>query len=380
MYIDRLVPLQADLEHRSVLLLGPRQTGKSAYIRHQARPHRVYDLLKSDVFQRLSARPSLIREALTPGDGLIAIDEIQKLPVLMDEVHVMIEEFDQRFLLTGSSARKLRRTHTSLMAGRARTRWLCPFVSAELADWDLQRVLDYGMLPPVFLSDDPLEDLESYVGTYLREEIQAEALTRKIENFSRFLLHAAQWNGEVVNFEGVARDAQVPARTIREYYQLLGDTLVGTMLEPLQTTGRRKAVSRGKFYFFDVGVVHALTGETTVPPHTAAYGKAFEHFVFQELSAYQKYLARRNRLNFWRDVRGAEVDFVLDERIAVEVKASDLVYPRYLKGLHAITEQSDYSIERRIVVCQEPDRRRVDGIEVVPYREFLEELWTGGLS
>jgi predicted AAA+ superfamily ATPase len=379
MYVDRIIPLAENLEHRSVLLLGPRQTGKSAYIRHQARPHRVYDLLKADVFQRLSARPSLIRESLEPGDGLIAIDEIQKLPVLMDEVHVMIEEMGQRFLLTGSSARKLRRTHTSLMAGRARTRWLCPLVSVELDGWDLQRVLQYGMLPPVALSSDPLEDLESYVGTYLREEIQAEAMSRKIENFSRFLHHAALWNGEVVNFEAVGRDAQVPARTIREYYALLEDTLVGTMLLPLQTTGKRKAISRGKYYFFDIGVVHALTGEFTVAPHTATYGKAFEHLIFQELSAYTKYFARRAKLQFFRDVRGAEVDFVLDGRIAIEVKASSLVHDRKLKGLHAITEQSDFPIQRRIVVCQEPQRRRVSGIELIPYREFLDELWSGGV-
>lgn len=379
MYIDRIIPLHEDLEHRSVLLLGPRQTGKSAYIRHQAAPHRVYDLLKSDVFQRLSARPSIIRESLEPGDDLIAIDEIQKLPVLMDEVHVMIEESGQRFLLTGSSARKLKRSHTSLMAGRARTRWLCPLVSAELETWDLQRVLDTGMLPPVVLSSDPLEELESYVGTYLREEIQAEAMSRKIENFSRFLHHAALWNGEIVNFEAIARDAQVPARTIREYYTVLGDTLVGTMLEPLQTTGRRKAVSRGKFYFFDVGVVHALTGELSVPPRTAAYGKAFEHFIWQELSAYLKYFARRSNLNFFRDVRGAEVDFVIDGRIAIEVKASSLVHDKQLKGHHAILEQSDFPIRRRIVVCREPQRRRIDGIEMIPYRDFLVDLWSGGV-
>lgn len=169
-------------------------------------------------------------------------------------------------------------------------------------------------------------------------------------------------------------------REIREHYHLLADTLVGTMLEPLQTTGRRKAVSRGKFYFFDIGVVHALTGEWNVPPLTTSYGKAFEHLIWQELSAYRKALSRRSRLNFWRDVRGAEVDFVLGERIAIEVKASTLVHQRQIKGLHAITEQSDFPIERRIVVCQEPNRRRVDGIEVIPFREFLDELWAGGLS
>ena len=185
MYIERIIPIVKELQKSSVLLLGPRRTGKSAP------PHRIYDLLKSDVFLRLSQRPSLIRESLTPNDSLIVIDEIQKLPVLMDEVHVMIEEKGVRFLLTGSSARKLKRTHTSLMAGRARTRLLAPFVSAELPTLDLDRALTYGMLPPVQLSDEPLEELGSYVGTYLREEIQAEALSRNIEGFSRFLARAA---------------------------------------------------------------------------------------------------------------------------------------------------------------------------------------------
>ena len=379
MYIERIIPIVKELQKSSVLLLGPRRTGKSAFVRHQAPPHRIYDLLKSDVFLRLSQRPSLIRESLTPNDSLIVIDEIQKLPVLMDEVHVMIEEKGVRFLLTGSSARKLKRTHTSLMAGRARTRLLAPFVSAELPTLDLDRALTYGMLPPVQLSDEPLEELGSYVGTYLREEIQAEALSRNIEGFSRFLARAALWSGELINFEGVVRDSQVPARTVREYFSLLEDTLVGKMLHPLQTTGKRKAVSRGKFYFFDVGVVNALTGQMSTGVDTPAYGKAFEHFIWQELNAYINYFARGKPLHFWRDKGGAEVDFVLGESVAVEVKSSRMLHDRDLKGLRAIMEQSDYTIERRIVVCQEPEPRRVDGVEIVPYEMFLEQLWSHSL-
>jgi predicted AAA+ superfamily ATPase len=377
MYIERLIPINEELCTASVLLLGPRRTGKSAYIRHQAPPHRVYDLLKADVFLRLSQRPSLIRESLTPGDGLVVIDEIQKLPSLMDEVHVMIEEHGVRFLLTGSSARKLKRGHTSLMAGRARTRLISPFVSSELPGFDLHRALEFGMLPPVALSPEPLEELDSYVGTYLREEIQAEALSRNIESFSRFLSRAAQWSGELLNFEGIGRDSQVPARTVREYYSLLEDTLVGTMLEPLQTTGRRKAISRGKFYLFDIGVVRALCGERGLGPDGPAFGRAFEHFVWQELRAYRDYFARSASIHFWRDVGGAEVDFVLGGSVAVEVKSSVLVHDRDLRGLQAITEQDDFPIARRIVVCREPEPRRVGDIEIVPWEPFLEELWSG---
>ncbi len=375
-YVPRIIPLEEELERASVLLLGPRRTGKSFYIRHQAPPHKVYNLLKADVFMRLSQRPSAIREALRPQDQLIVIDEIQKLPQLMDEVHVMIEEAGVRFLLTGSSSRKLERSHTSLMAGRARSRRLLPFVSAELDAFDLQRALRYGTLPPVYLSDEPEEELAAYVGTYLREEVQAEALSRNIENFSRFLHQAALGSGELLNFEAVGRDAQVPARTIREYYTVLEDTLLGHMLTPLQTSGKRKAVSRGKFYLFDIGAVHALTGAYQVQPQTAAYGKAFEHLIGQELFAYQQYFAPRSALNFWRDVKQAEVDFVLDQGTAIEVKATEAVHDRQLKGLHAITEQRDFPIQRRIVVCQEPEPRFVDGIEILPWQDFLQQLWS----
>jgi predicted AAA+ superfamily ATPase len=168
----------------------------------------------------------------------------------------------------------------------------------------------------------------------------------------------------------------VPARTVREYYAVLEDTLVGTMLRPLQTTGKRKAISRGKFFFFDIGVVDSLTGEVVAKPGTSTFGRAFEHFIWQELNAYRNYFARQLPLDFWRDTRGAEVDFVLGESIAIEVKAGSSTSDQQLRGLEAITEQEDYRIERRLVVCREPEARRVGGVEIVPYREFLEELWS----
>ncbi len=376
MYVKRIIPIENELKKNSILLLGPRRTGKSSFIRNQVPKCKIYDLLKSDVFLRLSQRPSLIRESLENDDHLVIIDEIQKLPSLMDEVHVMIEEFGIRFLMTGSSARKLKRTHTSLMAGRARTRRLFPFVYPEIENFDLSRALSFGTLPPIYSSDEPEEDLVNYAGTYLREEIQAEALSRNIESFSRFLARAALYSSEIINFEAVGRDAQVSARTIRQYYSVLEDTLVGTMLSPLATTGKRKAISRGKFYFFDIGVVHALTGEFTVPEETPSYGKAFEHFIWQELFAYHNYFARKHPIQFWRDTNGAEVDFILGTSVAIEVKAARIVHDRHLKGLMAITEQDDYDIRRKIVVCREPQRRKVHDIEILPYRDFLQELWS----
>lgn len=371
---QRIIPLEATLSKQSVLLLGPRRTGKSWLIRNHIKPDRVFNLLQSDTFQQLSARPSLIRESLTPSDRLIAIDEIQKLPILMDEVHLMIEEMSVRFLLTGSSARKLKRSHTSLMAGRAKTMYLYPFTSSELGDgFDLDRALSFGTLPPVYLAGDPDDILSSYVGDYLREEIQAEALTRKIENFSRFLTQAAIHNGELLNFESVASDAQVPARTIREYYRILEDTLIGSMLEPLKTTGKRKPVSHAKFYFFDVGVVNALTNTTNMRDTNPVYGNRFEHLIMTELRSYLSYFSPKRKLNFWRTQEGDEVDFVIDQSIAIEAKSSRMVDERDLKGLKKIAQESP--VARQIVVSRDSQRRRLHSVEIIPYQEFLADLW-----
>ena len=374
--IHRAVPLNRDLKSSSVLLLGPRRTGKSWLIRNQLQPDQTYNLLRSDTFQQLSARPSLIRESLKKTDRLVVIDEIQKLPSLMDEVHLMIEETPVRFLLTGSSARKLKRTHTSLMAGRAKTRLLFPFSSAELGDlFDLERCLKFGTLPPVFLADDPEETISTYVGDYLREEIQAEALTRKIENFSRFLYQAAMTNTELINFESIGSDAQVPARTIREYYRILEDTLLGSCLEPLQTTGKRKAVSHSKFYFFDIGVANALLNTFAITDRHPLYGKNFEHFIYNELRAYLSYFKAKSKLCFWRTQTGQEVDFVIDGEIAIEAKATKLASERDLKGLSAIS--SEVPIRRRILISRDLHRRHLKGVEIFPIHEFVKELWAG---
>jgi predicted AAA+ superfamily ATPase len=373
--LSRVIPLVEDLARGSVLLLGPRRTGKSFLIRHQIEADRVYNLLRADTFQALSARPSLVREELQPDDRCIVIDEIQKLPNLMDEVHLMIEERGIHFLLTGSSARKLKRTHTSLMAGRAKTRLLYPFVSHELPHWDLFRALRFGMLPPVVLADDPEEVLSTYVGDYLREEIQAEALTRKIENFSRFLHRAAMSNAELLNFESIASDAQVPARTVREYYAILSDTLLGVMLEPLDTGGRRKCVAHGKFHFFDVGVVHALLGSFDISESHPLLGKALEQLVFQELRAYLGYRKPKLALNFWRTQQGDEVDFVVGGNVAIEVKASTQVSERDFRGLERLAEER--TLLRRIVVSRDARPRTVNGIDIMPVKKFFESLWAG---
>ncbi|MCM2279316.1 MAG: AAA family ATPase [Oligoflexia bacterium] len=379
-YIPRIFcPTAATLKRKSVLLLGPRRTGKTQFIRKELQPDRIYNLLSSKEFIRLSANPGLIREELKDSDRLIVVDEIQKLPALMDEIHDLIETSAARFLLTGSSARKLRRTHTSLMAGRARVQHLWPFTSAELRGakaLDLKRALNFGSLPPVYFSEEPEAELEDYTGTYLREEIQAEALTRKIESFTRFLQFAALSNGELVNFTEIGRDAQVPPRTIIEYFQVLEDTLVGSMVPPLIPKKSRKAYSMGKFYFFDVGVARSLAGtgfsSTADGPQ---YGKALEHFIFLELKAFRDYRERNEPIRFWRTYDGKEVDFIVGDSIAIEVKATHMARPEHAKGLQSLSELQP--LKRRILISQDPRSRKMGGVEVIPVLEFVERLWDG---
>jgi len=265
------------------------------------------------------------------------------------------------------------------MAGRALTKHLFPFVSSEIDVSYLFRFLRFGMLPPVVLADDPEEVISTYVGDYLREEIQAEALTRKIEYFSRFLYRAALSNAEIINFESIASDAQIPPRTIREYYSILTDTLLGTMLEPLQTSGKRKPISHGKFYFFDVGVVNALLGSFEISDHHPLLGKCFEHFVFQELRAYLSYRKPKYPFNFWRTQQGDEVDFVINKEIAIEIKASTMVSERDIKSLMLLSKET--KLQRMIIVSRDEYPRILTHkesktkIEVLPIHKFLEQLW-----
>jgi predicted AAA+ superfamily ATPase len=374
-YLPRLLErsINATLAKKSVLVLGPRQTGKSSLIRNAIPVDRTFSLLDQSTFTNLSRRPSSLRESLKETDRVIAVDEIQKLPQLMDEIHLMIEEQGKRFLLTGSSARKLRRTHTGLMAGRARSLHLHPFVTAELDDYTLERVLSFGMLPPVVHSDTPGSDLTDYVGDYLQQEILAEALTRSIDQYSRFFSQVATMATQVLNIEKLASDAQLAPTTVRRFLDILTDTLIAMPLEPWREGGRRKAVAASKLIFFDVGVVNALLGTPRYSERDRNAGWQFEQFIGQELWAYRDYRKRDAALSFWRSTDKHEVDFILDGRVAIEVKHTSFVTPRDLKGLVAIADEGRKL--RRIVVSRDPAARRIEGIEILPYREFLSELW-----
>lgn len=371
----RALDLRALVEHRSVFLFGPRQTGKSTLVRHTFPDAVVYDLLEADTFQQLSTHPEHLRQTLEPERRIVVVDEIQKCPPLLDEVHLLIERNrDLRFVLTGSSARKLKRGGANLLAGRARVARLHPLVSAELDDGRLLDRINHGGLPAFLDAAEPRQDLRAYVGTYLQEEIQAEGLTRSIGNFGRFLDVAGLTNGEQINFAAVASDAGLAPSTVREHYRILEDTLVGEQLPAFRKTRTRKPVATARFYFFDIGVANTLRRTGAIEPGSDAYGRALEHLVFLELRAWLDYRRRDNPLTYWRSRSQLEVDFVVGDAVAIEVKAKSRVSTRDYKGLLALAEE--VPLRRKLVVCHEPRRRREDnGVEIVPVREFLSALW-----
>lgn len=377
--LKRQLDLRPDAKKKSLFLFGPRQTGKTFLLNRLFPKSPFYNLLQADVYLKLSQRPQLMREELfVLGEACpepIIVDEIQKLPILLDEVQDLIETKRFHFILTGSSARKLKHGSANLLGGRAWTRQLLPLVTAEIPNYDLMRLLNVGALPYIYLSENPEEELTAYVGNYLKEEIQAEGLTRKIENFSRFLQTAALVNSELINFTNVASDAQVPPRTIKEYFSILEDTLIGVLLEPFTATRKRKAISTAKFYFFDVGICNILAGRNEIRPKTELFGKVFEHFVFTELRAYLSYMQDKRPLRFWRSTSKMEVDFLISDEIAIEVKGTELVSEKHLTGLKALSE--DLTLKQKIVVSLDSSRRRIGDIDVWPVKEFLAALWAG---
>lgn len=374
-YQRRALDLARLAERKSLFLFGPRQTGKTALVKHALPGAKVYDLLDGDVFLTLSRRPAQLAEELVPEDRLVVLDEIQKLPALLDEVHRLIERRGIRFVLTGSSARKLRRGGVNLLGGRAPSRTLHPFIYRELADrFVLTRALDRGLIPSIYFSESPREDLRAYVGTYLKEEIAAEALTRNIPAFSRFLEVAALCHGTMLNYSQVASDAQVPLSTVREYFHILEDTLVARALPAWTKTRTRKAIGTAKHYFFDSGVARHLQHRSGLSARSPEFGEAFESYVFHELCTYLDY-TEAMPLAYWRSTSNFEVDFILADTTAIEVKAKDPVGERDLRGLRALKEEA--LLKHYVVVSLEARPRTIDGIRILPWKHFLEKLWDG---
>jgi predicted AAA+ superfamily ATPase len=365
--------------------------GKSAWIHAHLPNVPLLDLLRTDDYADYALRPALLREryeawCMRGGrPDLVVIDEIQKIPALLDEVHWLIENRSARFLLTGSSARKLKRGHANMLGGRAWRRELCPLSLRELFDAfgadqvELARVASSGLMPSHYLSSDPREDLRAYVADYLKEEIAAEGLARNLPAFGEFLRVAALSSGELMNFENVAREVGQSTKVVRGYYSILEDTLLCTRLPSWRRSQKRRLILTDKLYLFDVGVIGQLSHRWPVSG-TPEFGKIVEHIMLNELLCYRAYRAPDLRLYYWRTSTGLEVDFILDDRaVAIEVKASSRVHETDLKGLTALHE--DGPVGKRLLVCGEKHERvlhdRSGAVHVLPWRQFVDDLWRG---
>ena len=373
-WVPRVLDLPTLLAKRSHFLLGPRQTGKTSLIRHTLKDAKVYDLLDTSVYLALSQWPGRLAAEIGPRDRIVVIDEIQRLPALLNEVHRLMETRGLRFLLTGSSGRKLRRGGVNLLGGRARTKYLHPLTWKELGErFELARAMARGLIASIYFSDDPQADLQAYAGLYLQQEVVAEGATRNVPAFSRFLKVAALCNGTIVNFTNVANDAQVARTTVYEYFEILKDTLVLYELPAWRKTKTRKPLASSKYYFFDVGVVGSLQGRA-FRPGTPEFGEAFETFLMHELVSHRDYVSGET-LNYWRSTSGFEVDFIIGDHTAVEVKAKESVSPQDLKSLRALAEEK--KLKLYLCVCLEARTRKTQEIVILPFRKFLEALWNG---
>lgn len=375
-YIERKINLHSLLTKKSLFLFGPRSTGKTFWIK-KSLPEDIpyFSLNNSSLYARLIADPSELHQIIEPHkkNKLIVIDEIQKLPNLLNEIQELIEDKGFKFLLTGSSARSLKRNNTNMLGGRASSYRFFPFTFTELHNFDLNKYLLWGGLPRVYLSDNPDVELDAYLKTYLDEEIRLEANIRNLGPFHRFLKTAALCNGQLINYASLSSDAGVPASTVKEYFQILQDTLIATVVEPWLLSKKRKAIQTAKFYFFDTGVRHYIAGTKALDRNSNLWGESFEQFILIELQAYISYNSKRAEINFWRSADKHEVDFIVNDEIAIEVKASKKITSQHLKGLKAL--QQENIIKNFYILSEDPIEKIDEGIHFIPWNIFLKKLW-----
>lgn len=376
--LERILKLE-EVQSDSLFLWGSRQTGKSTLLKRLFPGARYYDLLKSDIRMAFQLRPSQFREEcmmLDEGE-LVIVDEVQKVPALLDEVHWLMENKRLRFILSGSSARKLRRSGANLLGGRALRSTLFPLVSAEIPDFNLNRALNNGMLPRHYLVENPASRIQAYLGDYLQQEIVEEALVRRLEAFSRFLQVAAVSNAEIVNYTNIAQDCGVSSKSVKEYFTILEETMLGFFLPAFTKVVKRRVAVSPKFYYFDVAIPNHLLRRTPLQRGTDVYGHALEHFIIQELRAYLSYHRLDKPLTFWHTADNKyEVDAVIgDAEVAVEVKSSVSVSSGDTKGLRAFKEE--FPQAKLILLSLEERPRMLNDIEIWPVEQFLQRLWQG---
>lgn len=381
--IKRALKLSEYLEETNLLFLGPRQTGKSTLLVHELKDKAFFiNLLESETYLALSKEPNLIRDLVKESSKkIIVVDEIQKVPQLMDEVHLLIESNKElKFILTGSSARKLKKKGVNLLGGRVYPIYFHPLTSKEIknSSISLSDFLLWGGIPSIVMAKQKRIKMQAYIHLYLKEEILEEGLVRQIGPFSRFLDVAATTNTEQVDFSAVASDAQVSAKTVVNYFEILQDTLIGVLLPSFRETKTRKAVTTPKFYFFDLGVANFLLGRESLKEKTPEFGKVLEHFIFLELRAYIDYHLLESELYYWRSQSQIEIDFIIKLKnkklIAIEVKGAELIREKHGKAMLAFEE--DFPLEKKIIVSNEKYTRTIgENIISYPYKIFCEKLW-----
>jgi predicted AAA+ superfamily ATPase len=371
---QRILNLSELLIKNNYFLFGPRATGKSSLIKKQLPNAMVFDLLDDDIYEALLRRPKALAERIGDSKQLIVIDEIQKLPILLDEVHRLIEKNKNQFLLTGSSARKLKREGANMLGGRAREIHLFPLVFPEITNFDLIRYLNYGGLPIIYKSDEPIEDLKAYVRTYLSEEIKKEAAVRNYERFVRFLETMALSNGQEINYAQLSSDSGVPARTIEGHIEVLKDTLIGFELMPYAKTLKRKATTKSKFYFFDTGVANFLAQKLPLTEAHSDIGFCFDQFIIQEVKAYISYSRKNLKLFYWK-AKSAEVDLIIGDKVAVEIKFAKNLRDDFFAGLEALAEEK--IIDKYYLVGRFEAMGKRRNVNYLDYTDFLKKLWLG---
>jgi uncharacterized protein len=367
---------------QSAFLWGPRKSGKSTFLKNRFPDSLIYDFLKTDLFLEFSKAPFLLREQLLAQDRSVLehpviIDEVQKIPQILDEIHWLIENKNIGFILCGSSARKLKRGKSNLLGGRAWRYEMFPLTFPEIDDFNLLSVLNSGLIPAHYMNKNYKRALRSYVKDYLKEEIFDEGLTRNIPAFSRFFDSMAYSHGELVNYLNIARECGIDSKTVKEYYQIVVDTMLGIMVAPFRKRGKREIIRKApRFYLFDTGVAGVITNRSIKEEKGELFGKAFEHFILMQLAAHSSYKELFYDINFWRTKSGKEVDFILGRgEVAIEVKGKQRIDHKDLKGVFAFKEE--HSPRKAIVVCNEKYKRVHNDITIFPWHEFLRELWEG---
>lgn len=368
------------LKRSSCFLWGPRQVGKSTLLANLFPQAQYINLLEPQIFRAYVTEPEKLKEhVLSQPHALTIIDEVQKIPTLLDVVQLLMDQHDRQFILTGSSARKLKRGGANLLGGRALRYELFPLCSVEIPNFDLLHALNHGLLPKMYLAENAIDLLDAYVGNYLSEEVFAEALTRNQQAFSQFLNMAAFSNGEIVNFSNIASDCGVKGVTVKEYFQILEDTLIGFFLPSFRKRPKRKVILSPKFYYFDVGLANHLLKRRQIEVGSDAFGRAFEHFIIQEIRAYLSYSRKDTSFCYWRLTSDIEIDIVLgDHEVAVEIKGSKNIGSQHLKPLREFHQE--YKTKKSILVCLENQPRLTsDHIQILPVKIFLEKLWAGDI-